>query len=107
VTGAACDAGAGYRPARAAFSAASQDFELVLARHGLDHDRHEAMVLAAQLGALATVGARLWIWVQASLMKPGMASCFQPSAGTHQAWITSSAVITKRILVSVGQHQRG
>lgn len=31
-----------------------------------------------------------------------MASCFQPSAGTHQEWMTSSAVMTKRILVSTG-----
>jgi hypothetical protein len=44
-----------------------------------------------------------WINVQASLMTPGIASCFQPSAGTHQEWMTSSAVMTKRILVSVGK----
>src|SRR5690606_27537156 len=42
------------------------------------------------------------ISVQASLTMPGTASCFQPSAGTHQEWMTSSAVITKRILVSTG-----
>lgn len=40
--------------------------------------------------------------VHCSLTMPGMASCFQPNAGTHQEWITSSAVSTKRILVSVG-----
>ena len=28
-------------------------------RFGLDHDRHEAVILAAQFGALATVGFRL------------------------------------------------
>src|SRR5690606_37798327 len=46
------------------------------------------------------------ISVQASLIRPGMASCFQPSAGTHQEWITSSAVITKRTLVSTGSTRR-
>ncbi len=44
--------------------------------------------------------------VQASLMIPGMASCFQPSAGTHQAWMTSSAVMTKRTLVFTGSTNR-
>src|SRR5690606_24626230 len=44
--------------------------------------------------------------VQASLTKPGMASCFQPSAGTHQAWITSSEVMTNRTLVSTGNTRR-
>ena len=39
---------------------------------------------------------------QISLMKPGMASFFMPRSGTHQAWMTSSAVSRKRTLVSVG-----
>ena len=34
-------------------------------------------------------------------MKPGMASLFQPSAGTHQAWITSAAVVKNLIFVFV------
>ena len=34
--------------------------------------------------AVETPGS--WISVQSSLMMPGIASCFQPSSGTHQAW---------------------
>ena len=40
--------------------------------------------------------------VQDSLTKPGMASFFTASAGTHQEWITSAAVIRKRTLVPTG-----
>ena len=50
-----------------------------------------------------TVAPAAYIWDQAtSTMKPGIASCFQPSEGTHQEWMTSSAVMTKRTLVPVG-----
>src|ERR1051325_6715848 len=69
--------------------------------------------------AFTTIGMKPWSWphssahwprytpgslmlVQAALTIPGMASIFQPSAGTHQEWITSPAVITKRILVPTG-----
>ena len=42
-------------------------------RHDLDHDRHEAVVLAAQLGALAAIDTRFVNWLdgeEAKAAKP-------------------------------------
>ena len=43
-------------------------------RHGVDDHRHEAVVLAAQFGALAAVDAGFSILTQVSRRNPGMAS---------------------------------
>ena len=61
------------------------------------------MVATAELGALAAIDAGLvGARNQISLMKPGIASFFMPNAGTHQAWMTSAAVSSKRTFVSTG-----
>src|SRR5947207_12059207 len=39
---------------------------------------------------------------QASFTKPGIASFLTPKAGTHQEWMTSAAVISRRTLVPTG-----
>ena len=39
---------------------------------------------------------------QMSRTKPGIASCLTPNAGTHQAWITSSAVMRTRTFLPTG-----
>jgi len=35
-------------------------------------------------------------------MKPGIASCLAPNAGTHQEWTTSAAVVRMRIFLPIG-----
>ena len=37
-----------------------------------------------------------------SRTKPGIASCLTPNAGTHQAWITSLAVMSTRTFLPTG-----
>ena len=39
---------------------------------------------------------------QMSRRKPGIASCLAPNAGTHQAWITSAAVVMMRTFLPTG-----
>src|SRR5690606_22435432 len=55
------DDGGGLRGARDLFAGGGLGRQPALElgpRHGFDHDRHEAVVLAAELGALAAVGTR-------------------------------------------------
>src|SRR5581483_5450481 len=55
--------------------------------HRLDHDRHEAVIGAAKLRALAVVDAGASTLNQVSFKRPGTASSLTPKEGTAQEWM--------------------
>ena len=89
-------------PAAAAFGLFLSSQARYSFRHGVDDHRHEAVVFAAQLGALAAVGSGLFDLHPGFPQKAGNGIALDAELGHHQVWMTSVEVSRTRTFLPTG-----